>query len=181
MEGSALSARRFSVSIFRTRNRPVPAAATMEGSALSARRSSDSTISDLKSLLQSSTNVLPRGQKLIHKVLFFMSRFIIRSQFELLIMVLSLLLFVGGILIDSKTLRSSGISNGAKIMLMASQGLHQGEGPKIKDAPVVSNHRKIMNADRISKPTQEVPVEKKRTERWKIMGDIGLSDHHLKA
>ncbi|KAL2922299.1 hypothetical protein RDABS01_013790 [Bienertia sinuspersici] len=110
-------------------------------------KSSDSTISDLKSLLQSSTNVLPRG----------------------------------GILIDSKTLRSSGISNGAKIMLMASQGLHQGEGPKIKDAPVVSNHRKIMNADRISKPTQEVPVEKKRTGRWKIMGDIGLSDHHLKV
>ncbi|KAL2895387.1 hypothetical protein RDABS01_011296 [Bienertia sinuspersici] len=95
------------------------------------KRSSDSTISDLKSLLQSSTNVLPRGQKLIYK---------------------------GGILIDSKTLRSSGISNDAKIMLMASQGLHQGEGPKIKDAPVVPNHRKIMIGDRISKPTQEVPV-----------------------
>ncbi|KAL2899319.1 hypothetical protein RDABS01_024401 [Bienertia sinuspersici] len=29
--------------------------------------SADSTVSDLKSLLQSSTNVLPRGQKLIHK------------------------------------------------------------------------------------------------------------------
>ncbi|KAL2899316.1 hypothetical protein RDABS01_024398 [Bienertia sinuspersici] len=104
--------------------------------------SADSTISDLKSLLQSSTNVLPRGQKLIHK----------------------------------------GVTNGAKIMLMASQGLHQGEGPKLKDAPVVPNHRKVMNADRISsKPIQEIPVEKKRTERWKIMGVIGLSDHHLKA
>lgn len=117
--------------------------------------SHDSTISDLKSLLQSSTNVLPRGQKLIHK---------------------------GKILIDSKTLRSSEIKNGAKIMLMASEGLHQGEGPKLKEAPVMSNHQRIMNLNRNSiKPIKETPVEKTRLERWKLTKAIGLSGHHLKA
>ncbi|KAL0389069.1 UNVERIFIED_CONTAM: LRR repeats and ubiquitin-like domain-containing protein [Sesamum calycinum] len=59
----------------------------------------DSTIKDLKSLLQPLTNVLPRGQKLIFK---------------------------GKVLSDELRLASSGISDGAKIMIMASQGLHQG-------------------------------------------------------
>ena len=57
------------------------------------------TVSELKSILQSSTNVLPRGQTLIHK---------------------------GKVLEDSQSLSSSHIPNGSKIMLMASQGLHQG-------------------------------------------------------
>lgn len=61
--------------------------------------SADSTVKDLKSLLQPLTNILPRGQKLIFK---------------------------GKVLVDATTLRSSEVTNGSKIMLMASQGLHQG-------------------------------------------------------
>ncbi|XP_057548889.1 plant intracellular Ras-group-related LRR protein 8 isoform X2 [Amaranthus tricolor] len=112
----------------------------------------NSTIADLKLLLKSSTNVLPRGQKLIHKE-------------------------------DSKTLKASNITNGSKIMLMASQGLHQGEGPKIKNAPVVSNYQKIVekiNKDKV-KFGAPVAVNKTRIERWKIIGVIGLSESQLKA
>lgn len=61
--------------------------------------SPDATIGDLKSLLQPLTNVLPRGQKLIFK---------------------------GKLLVDATTLRASAVTGGAKVMLMASQGLHQG-------------------------------------------------------
>ncbi|XP_057548888.1 plant intracellular Ras-group-related LRR protein 8 isoform X1 [Amaranthus tricolor] len=116
----------------------------------------NSTIADLKLLLKSSTNVLPRGQKLIHK---------------------------GNVLEDSKTLKASNITNGSKIMLMASQGLHQGEGPKIKNAPVVSNYQKIVekiNKDKV-KFGAPVAVNKTRIERWKIIGVIGLSESQLKA
>lgn len=117
--------------------------------------SSDSTVSHLKSLLQSSTNVLPRGQKLIHK---------------------------GKILVDSQTLRSSEITGGSKIMLMASQGLHQGDGPKVKDDPVVSNYRRVMNVDRKpSKAIEQAPVGKTRVERWKITGVVALSESNLKS
>ncbi|GAB4824298.1 hypothetical protein Ancab_007184 [Ancistrocladus abbreviatus] len=115
----------------------------------------NSTVGELKSILQSSTNVLPRGQKLIHK---------------------------GKILEDSKTLRSSEITNGSKIMLMASQGLHQGDDPRLKEAPLLSNYQKIVNT--VQKPTrlrEQVSVDKTRSERWKITGVIALSECHLKA
>ncbi|GMH12790.1 hypothetical protein Nepgr_014631 [Nepenthes gracilis] len=117
--------------------------------------SSDSTVSELKFLLQSSTNVLPRGQKLIHK---------------------------GKILEDSKTLGSSEISNGSKIMLMASQGLHQADGPMLKGAPIVSNYQRIVSADRNpSRFVEQVSVDKSRAERWKITGVVALSECHLKV
>lgn len=117
--------------------------------------SPESTISDLKSQLQSLTNALPRGQKLIHK---------------------------GKVLEDSKTLRSSHINNGSKIMLMASQGLHQGEGPKLKDAPVVSNYKRIISADpKPTKPVQQLQVVKTRTDRWKVTRVVALSQCHLNA
>ena len=84
----------------------------------------NSTIADLKLLLKSSTNVLPRGQKLIHKGFFFSlfhsSIFLIHSIIPINIIIL------GNVLEDSKTLKASNITNGSKIMLMASQGLHQG-------------------------------------------------------
>ncbi|XP_056686939.1 LRR repeats and ubiquitin-like domain-containing protein At2g30105 isoform X2 [Spinacia oleracea] len=116
----------------------------------------DSTIADLKELLKSSTNVLPRGQKLIHK---------------------------GKVLIDSNTLRTSEIKNGSKIMLMAAEGLHQGEGPRIKNASVLSNYRKITNADRTIKfvPILATPMADSRIKRWKITRVIGLAESNLKA
>lgn len=118
---------------------------------------SASTIADLKVSLQSSTNVLPRGQKLIHK---------------------------GKVLIDSNTLKSAGITNGSKIMLMASQGLHQGDGPKLKDDKVVSNYMRVKNAsEKPIKVVESVAASeiKQRTARWKVTGVIGLSECHLKA
>lgn len=86
---------------------------------------------------------------------------------------------------DSKKLSSSEIRNGSKIMLMASQGLHQGDGPKLKDAPVLPNYLRIANAasadQRLSKPIPEVTVDKTREERWKITGVVALSECNLKA
>ncbi|GAB2274263.1 hypothetical protein Dimus_009028 [Dionaea muscipula] len=121
----------------------------------------DSAVSELKSTLQSFTNLLPRGQKLIHK---------------------------GRVLEDSKTLRSSGVSHGSKIMLMASQGLHQGDGPKIKNAPVMSNYQRVTtinncmnNRKQPSSSVERVSVDKSRLERWKVTGVIALSQCHLKA
>nr|GMD73377.1 LRR repeats and ubiquitin-like domain-containing protein At2g30105 [Ipomoea batatas] len=88
--------------------------------------SADATVNELKSLLQPLTNVLTRGQKLISK---------------------------GKFLGDEMTLRSSGIVNGSKIMLMGAQGLHQGVYVDRSD------HEK----------------------RWKATGVLGLSDRGLKA
>ncbi|XP_059297716.1 LRR repeats and ubiquitin-like domain-containing protein At2g30105 isoform X2 [Lycium ferocissimum] len=65
------------------------------GRSIPVEISSESTVKDLKSLLQPLTNVLSRGQKLIFK---------------------------GKVLVDEMTLESSKVRNGAKIMLMASQG-----------------------------------------------------------
>ncbi|KAJ8535618.1 hypothetical protein K7X08_023338 [Anisodus acutangulus] len=69
------------------------------GRSIPVEISDESTVKHLKSLLQPLTNVLSRGQKLIFK---------------------------GKVLVDEMTLKSSKVVNGAKIMLMASQGLHQG-------------------------------------------------------
>ncbi|KAL8129876.1 hypothetical protein V2J09_019031 [Rumex salicifolius] len=126
------------------------------GETISISVSPESTLDELKSSLQSSTNVLPRGQKLIHK---------------------------GKVLEGSGTLKSLGIAKGSKIMLMASQGLHQGDGPKLKDAPVRSNYQKVIaNSDLKlnKKPVGEVPVEKGRLNRWKVTGVVALSECHLK-
>lgn len=114
--------------------------------------SPDSTVKDLKSLLQPITNVLPRGQKLIYK---------------------------GKLLVDDMTLKSSEVTSGAKIMLMASQGLHQGDGPILKEAPTRPIARKISHVNQ--KEMVEVPVNKSRLERWKVTGVIALSASNLKA
>ncbi|XP_028768978.1 LRR repeats and ubiquitin-like domain-containing protein At2g30105 isoform X1 [Neltuma alba] len=114
--------------------------------------SPDSTISDLKSLLLPPTNVLPRGQKLIFK---------------------------GRVLEDSLTLTASELTNGAKIMLVASQGLHQGEGPILKKAEAVPRTRRD-NRSSLSSDAKKLPV-KNRLERWTATGVIALSECNLKA
>ncbi|KAA8543716.1 hypothetical protein F0562_021538 [Nyssa sinensis] len=114
----------------------------------------DSTVKDLKCLLQPLTNILPRGQKLIFK---------------------------GKLLVDEMTLRSSEVTNGAKIMLMASQGLHQGDGPIRKEAPAVSNLRRTTIPDRGKKDKLDTSVEKSQVERWKATGVIALSECDLKV
>ncbi|KAG7010492.1 LRR repeats and ubiquitin-like domain-containing protein [Cucurbita argyrosperma subsp. argyrosperma] len=114
----------------------------------------DSTVKDLKSLLQPLTNVLPRGQKLIFK---------------------------GKVLADEMTLAASEVANGAKMMLMASQGLHQGGGPILREAKPRPRERSIQNENKLVDVKQRVSVDKSRLERWKATGVIALSDSNLKA
>ncbi|XP_027334079.1 LRR repeats and ubiquitin-like domain-containing protein At2g30105 isoform X1 [Abrus precatorius] len=114
--------------------------------------SPNSTIKDLKSLLLPATNVLPRGQKLIFK---------------------------GKVLEDPMTLTASNLTNGSKLMLVASQGLHQGDGPVLKNAQVVPRLRKDSHPDS-SNDMKKFPV-KNRLERWKATGVIALSECNLEA
>ncbi|XVE58987.1 hypothetical protein DITRI_Ditri05aG0007900 [Diplodiscus trichospermus] len=113
----------------------------------------DSTIKDLKSHLQPLTNVLPRGQKLIFK---------------------------GKLLVDGMTLQESEVTNGAKLMLMASQGLHQGGGPILKEAQTRPISR-TENDYKKSNARTEIIMDKSRLERWKATGVVALADCNLKA
>ncbi|GAV66572.1 ubiquitin domain-containing protein/LRR_4 domain-containing protein/LRR_8 domain-containing protein [Cephalotus follicularis] len=109
----------------------------------------ETKIKDLKFHLLSLTNVLPRGQKLIFK---------------------------GKVLMDTMTLKESEVKNGAKIMLIASQGLHQGDGPILKEAKTLPISRESDNAN---KPVKErMPVD---AERWKFTGIVALADRDLKS
>lgn len=119
------------------------------GNSIPVNISADATVKELKSLLQSLTNVLPRGQKLISN---------------------------GKLLVDEMTLRSSEVSHGSKIMLMASQGLHQGEGPITKGTAASSTVRRHPES---LKP--ELRVEKCQIERWKATWVLALSHCNLKA
>ncbi|OMO82889.1 Ubiquitin [Corchorus capsularis] len=112
----------------------------------------DSTIKDLKSQLQSLTNVLPRGQKLIFK---------------------------GKLLVDGMTLMESEVMNGAKLMLMASHGLHQGGGPILKEAQ--TRPRRTENDYKRTDARTEVIMDKNRLERWKATGVVALAECNLKA
>ncbi|XP_050221310.1 LRR repeats and ubiquitin-like domain-containing protein At2g30105 [Mercurialis annua] len=115
--------------------------------------SSNSTIKDLKSLLQPLTNVLPRGQKLIFK---------------------------GTVLDDAKTVAQSALTNGARIMLIASQGLHQGDGPILEDAKPRPISRANVTNDKTVNPKAEVSIEKFHLDRWKLTGIIPLAESNLK-
>ncbi|XP_022732095.1 LRR repeats and ubiquitin-like domain-containing protein At2g30105 isoform X3 [Durio zibethinus] len=112
----------------------------------------DSTIKDLKSHLQPLTNVLPRGQKLIFK---------------------------GKLLVDAMTLKESEVMNGAKLMLIASQGLHQGGGPILKEAQTRPISRTVIDYKKSDART-EITMDKNRLERWKATGVIALADCNLK-
>lgn len=119
------------------------------GSSIPVDISADATVKELKSLLQPLTNVLPRGQKLISK---------------------------GKLLVDEMTLRSSEVFHDSKVMLMASQGLHQGDGPITKGTVVSSTVR------RQPEPLKsELRVEKSQIERWMATGVLALSQCNLKA
>ncbi|KAI3770809.1 hypothetical protein L6452_01953 [Arctium lappa] len=122
------------------------------GRSIPVNLSIDSTVKDLKSLLQPLTDVLPRGQKLISK---------------------------GKILDDEEKFSSLGTYNGVyKIQLIASQGLHQGSGPIKKETPVVSNLSRISETSRREK---QVTVVKSQFDRWKLTGVIALSNSDVKV
>ncbi|KAL5077108.1 hypothetical protein RYX36_016092 [Vicia faba] len=122
------------------------------GSTIPISISPQSTIKDLKSLLLPATNVLPRGQKLIFK---------------------------GKVLEDPVTLAASNLSNGSKLMLVASQGLYQGDGPVLKKTQVVPRTRKD-NHSSSSNDAKKILV-KNRSERWKVTGVVALSECNLEA
>ncbi|XP_042513159.1 LRR repeats and ubiquitin-like domain-containing protein At2g30105 [Macadamia integrifolia] len=112
----------------------------------------ESTIKDLKSVLQPVTNVLPRGQRLISK---------------------------GKVLVDTMTLKASELSDGSKLMLMASQGLHQGDGPITKEASSPTNLKRTIDTKRTVSEKIKAPVDKSHSERWKLTGVIALSEYQL--
>ncbi|RHN67732.1 putative leucine-rich repeat domain, L domain-containing protein [Medicago truncatula] len=120
------------------------------GSTIPISISPQSTIKELKSLLLPATNVLPRGQKLIFK---------------------------GKVLEDSVTVAASNLSNGSKVMLMASQGLYQGDGPVLKRAQAVPKKDSHSSS---SNDVKKIPV-KNRLERWKATGVVALSECNLEA
>ncbi|XP_020085999.1 plant intracellular Ras-group-related LRR protein 8 isoform X1 [Ananas comosus] len=118
--------------------------------------SPDSTVRELKTLIQPLTNVLPRGQKLIFK---------------------------GKVLADDSSLRVQQLTNGSKLMLIASQGLHQGDGPITKDAitsPSTNTRAKLYGKDSQIHKSQTVII-KSRSERWRSTGVVALSESNLKA
>ncbi|XP_075515544.1 LRR repeats and ubiquitin-like domain-containing protein At2g30105 [Primulina tabacum] len=119
------------------------------GRSIQLEIAADSTIKDLKSLLQPLTNVLPRGQKLIYK---------------------------GRVLPDEVTVASAEISDGSKVMLMASQGLHQGDGPIKKEAVVVPSVRMLADTADRKKEKSGDSIKKSQVERWKAIGVIALAD-----
>lgn len=133
-------------------NSSISISVKFSGSSIPISISPQSTIKELKSLLLPATNVLPRGQKLIFK---------------------------GKVLEDPMTLAASNLSNGSKLMLVASQGLYQGDGPVLKKAVVVPRSRKDSHSSP-SNDMKKIPV-KNRSERWKVTGVIALSECNLEA
>ncbi|KAJ4901923.1 hypothetical protein Rs2_15874 [Raphanus sativus] len=79
----------------------------------------------------------------------------------------SLLQPITNVLVETSTLKQSLVGDGAKIMLMASQGLHQGEGPVLKEASTRPISRTTVDQ---TKPG--LHVDKNRTDRWKSTGEI---------
>ncbi|XP_057847550.1 plant intracellular Ras-group-related LRR protein 8 isoform X1 [Cryptomeria japonica] len=120
---------------------------------LQAALPATASVKDLKAHLQSLTNVLPRGQKLIFK---------------------------GKILEDSVTLKAANLSDGSKIMLMASHGVHQGGGLIKKDSPQTVSKKGLE-----AKPTRKLNLEKAtditRLQRWKATGVISLFESGLEV
>uniref|UniRef100_A0A804LZ55 Ubiquitin-like domain-containing protein n=1 Tax=Zea mays TaxID=4577 RepID=A0A804LZ55_MAIZE len=110
---------------------------------------------ELKRLLQPLTNVLPRGQRLICK---------------------------GKVLQDAASLSSMQVVGGSKVMLIASQGLHQGDGPITNNSSSsATTVRRPSNVKENQTQKPEVVVTKSRSERWKLTGVVALQDCDLKV
>jgi leucine-rich repeat protein SHOC2 len=85
----------------------------------------------------------------------------------------------GKVLVETSTLKQSDVGSGAKLMLMASQGLHQGEGPILKEASIRPISRTVVS-DKVDQRKPSVLVDKNRTDRWKATGVIALAQANLK-
>ncbi|KAL6643153.1 hypothetical protein ACP70R_021334 [Stipagrostis hirtigluma subsp. patula] len=112
------------------------------------------TAAELKRLLQPLTNVLPRGQRLICK---------------------------GKVLEDAASLSSMQVGDGSKVMLIASQGLHQGDGPITKNSSSsATSARRASNVKENQTPKPET-VSKSRSVIWKRTGIVALHDCNLQT
>ncbi|CAL4933773.1 unnamed protein product [Urochloa decumbens] len=112
------------------------------------------TTAELKRLLQPLTNVLPRGQKLVCK---------------------------GKVLQDAATLSSMQVVDGSKVMLIASQGLHQGDGPITKNSSSsATSVTKTSNVKECQTQKPETIAGKIHAARWKVTGVAALHDYDLK-
>lgn len=73
------------------------------------------------------------------------------------------------------------VVNGSKVMLIASQGLHQGEGPITKNTnSSATGVRRPSNVKETRTQRPETVVSKSRSERWKLTGIVALHDCDLK-
>lgn len=109
--------------------------------------SSNANIQDLKEKLQQLTNALPRGQKIIHK---------------------------GKTLDMNISLKDANLSDGSKVMIIASQGVHQGSATVAKRQLV-----KVQNVGVASDSAQLKSVTKTRVDMWRATGIISLRDSGL--
>ncbi|EPS66682.1 hypothetical protein M569_08094, partial [Genlisea aurea] len=110
----------------------------------------ESSVKDLKCVLHPLTDVLPRGQKLISK---------------------------GRVLSDELTLASSKLTDGDKVMLIASMGLHQGEAPMKREFPLPISRTTAVS----TRGKSEKAVDSAARKRWEATGIIALSDSGLKS
>ncbi|KAG6543158.1 hypothetical protein Mapa_015407 [Marchantia paleacea] len=116
---------------------------------------SDAPVNDLMARLQQLTNILPRGQKIIHK---------------------------GKVLDPEMTLAGAKVTNGAKLMLMASEGVHQGGSPsstKSAKAVLQSKFKTVLEALHVPKMGKN--IEKGRIGNWQATGIVSLRESHIQT
>ncbi|CAM6089671.1 unnamed protein product [Calypogeia fissa] len=117
---------------------------------------STASVKDLMLQIKQLTNVLPRGQKLIYK---------------------------GKLLDPDATLAGAKVVNGAKLMLMASDGVHQGGPPppstKTAKSVLQGKLKNVLGALHV--PKMGKSIEKGRVGAWQATGIVSLRDGHLQT
>ncbi|CAD6212757.1 unnamed protein product [Miscanthus lutarioriparius] len=74
------------------------------------------------------------------------------------------------------------VVDGSKVMLIASQGLHQGDGPITKNSSSsATTIKRPSNVKENQTQKPEAVVTKSRSERWKLTGVVALNDCDLKV
>ncbi|CAL4925253.1 unnamed protein product [Urochloa decumbens] len=140
------------------------------------------TTAELKRLLQPLTNVLPRGQKLVCKGTDPQTPTTYRERrFSPVVTSPHSLVLAGKVLQDAATLSSMQVVDGSKVMLIASQGLHQGDGPLTKhSSSSATSVTKTSNIKEYQTQKPETIAGKIHAARWKVTGVAALHDYDLK-
>ncbi|KAL3701336.1 hypothetical protein R1sor_019358 [Riccia sorocarpa] len=117
--------------------------------------SSNASVKDLMGRLQELTNILPRGQKLIFK---------------------------GKVLDPESTLAAVKVTNGAKLMLVASEGVQQGgssSSTKSAKSVLQSKFKSVIGS--ISVPKIGKTIEKGRIGNWQATGIVSLRESRIQT